>query len=161
MGHLLLLQSLLLIPMTLETGVYCHYLNGSVCPPLAYSCTTQVLTGNGALAQFGCQVGLDASQVNWFIVALIGFNAIAAVLPTSGTFVPEERESLNDRPKGPLQDPRISILEPKKFFGITNFGFTKANELFVGRVAQLGFAAALVLELMTGNGPLTQLNFGE
>lgn len=29
-----------------------------------------------------------------------------------------------------------------KFFGISDgFGFTKANELFVGRVAQLGFAA--------------------
>ena len=31
------------------------------------------------------------------------------------------------------------------------FGFTKANELFVGRMAQLGFAASLIGELYTGD----------
>jgi len=30
------------------------------------------------------------------------------------------------------------------------FGFTKENELFVGRVAQLGFAASLIGETLTG-----------
>jgi hypothetical protein len=44
-----------------------------------------------------------------------------------------------------------------QFFGIKGFGFTKENELFVGRVAQLGFAAALVGEAVTGVGPLAQL----
>jgi photosystem II protein len=120
-----------------------------------------VLTGKGALAQFGYEVGLDTIQVDWFIVALIGFNAIAAILPTSGTFVPEEQEALKERPKGSLQDPKITIFTPKKFFGIDNFGFSKANELFVGRVAQLGFAASLVGEVMTGKGPLAQFDFGE
>lgn len=38
------------------------------------------------------------------------------------------------------------------------FGFTKANELFVGRVAQLGFAASLIGEVLTGKGALAQLN---
>lgn len=38
-------------------------------------------------------------------------------------------------------------------------GFTKRNELFVGRVAMLGFAAAIVGEIFTGRGPLGQLNF--
>lgn len=74
------------------------------------------------------------------ILAIIAFNLVAAFLPAKGKFIPDEEE-LEERPKGPLQDPRISILEPKKFFGITGFGFTKANELFVGRMAQLGFAA--------------------
>jgi hypothetical protein len=74
------------------------------------------------------------------ILAIIAFNLIAAFLPARGKFIPDEEE-LEERPKGPLQDPRISILEPKKFFGITGFGFTKQNELFVGRMAQLGFAA--------------------
>lgn len=55
-----------------------------------------------------------------------------------------------------MQDPSISLLQPRKFFGITRFGFTKANELFVGRVAQLGFAAALIGEYATGKGPLEQ-----
>ena len=49
------------------------------------------------------------------------------------------------------------MLQPKKFFGISGFGFTKANELFVGRMAQLGFAAALLGESITGKGPLGQL----
>ena len=43
-----------------------------------------------------------------------------------------------------------------QFFGVTSFGFTKENELFVGRVAQLGFAAALIGEAVTGVGPLAQ-----
>jgi hypothetical protein len=80
------------------------------------------------------------AAVEFEILAVIAFNLIAAFLPARGKFVPDEEE-LAPRPKGPLQDPRITLLEPKKFFGVTNFGFTKANELFVGRLAQLGFAA--------------------
>ncbi|WP_411026155.1 hypothetical protein, partial [Salmonella sp. s58078] len=37
-------------------------------------------------------------------------------------------------------------------------GFTKANELFVGRVAMIGFAASLLGEAITGKGILAQLN---
>lgn len=39
------------------------------------------------------------------------------------------------------------------------FGFTKANELFVGRLAQLGIAFSLIGEIITGKGALAQLNF--
>lgn len=38
------------------------------------------------------------------------------------------------------------------------FGFTKENELFVGRLAQLGFAASLIGEGVTGKGILGQLS---
>lgn len=72
------------------------------------------------------------------MLALIVFNLIAAILPTSQTFVPDEQEAIKERPAGPLQDPTISILDWQRFFGVTSFGFTRANELFVGRVAQLG-----------------------
>ena len=61
---------------------------------------------------------------------------------------------------GGLQDPRISAVgNPKQFFGVSDaFGFTKKNELFVGRVAMLGFAAELIGELAQGGkGPLGQL----
>ncbi|CAN1234321.1 Photosystem II 22 kDa protein 1, chloroplastic [Linum perenne] len=37
-------------------------------------------------------------------------------------------------------------------------GFTKQNELFVGRVAMIGFAASLLGEAVTGKGILSQLN---
>ena len=39
------------------------------------------------------------------------------------------------------------------------FGFTKANELFVGRMAQLGFVASIIGEVVSGKGALAQLNF--
>lgn len=73
----------------------------------------------------------------------------------SGKFVPEE--DFSDRSKGALQDPRVSLLEPKKFFGITSFSFSAENELFVGRMAQLGFAASLIGEAITGQGILGQI----
>ena len=117
----------------------------------------QILTGKGALAQLGYETKLPTFEVDWIIGGLIAFNAIAAILPTSGTFVPEEKEALKNRPKGSLQDPSISLLSGKRFFGLKGgFGFTKENELFVGRVAQLGFASALLGEVLTGKGPLAQ-----
>ena len=99
---------------------------------------------------------MSITDLDGIVVGLIAFNLIAALLPASGKLVLPEEE-LESRPKGSLQDPSISILQPKKFFGISGFGFTKENELFVGRVAQLGFAAALLGEALTGLGPLGQL----
>jgi hypothetical protein len=79
-------------------------------------------------------------------------------LTAQGTFVPDEEE-LTARPKGALQDSKVSLATPGKFFGgIKGFGFTKANELFAGRLAQLGFAASLIGEGLTGKGILGQLN---
>jgi len=47
-------------------------------------------------------------------------------------------------------------------FGACNagplFGFTKSNELFVGRLAQLGVAFSIIGEIITGKGALAQLN---
>lgn len=71
--------------------------------------------------------------------------------------MPDEEE-LAPRPKGPLQDSKVSLATPGKFFGIKGFGFTKENELFVGRMAQLGFAASLIGEGLTGKGILSQLS---
>merc|ERR1712032_109764 len=39
-----------------------------------------------------------------------------------------------------------------------SLGFTKANELFVGRMAMLGFAASLIGEILTGKGALAQFD---
>jgi hypothetical protein len=39
----------------------------------------------------------------------------------------------------------------EKTFPLT-LGFTKSNELFVGRVAMLGFASAVLGEIVTGKG---------
>jgi photosystem II 22kDa protein len=96
------------------------------------------------------------TDLDGIVVGLIAFNLLAALLPASGKLVLPEEE-LETRPKGALQDPKINLLQPKRFFGISGFGFTKENELFVGRMAQLGFAAALLGEAVTGLGPLAQL----
>lgn len=119
---------------------------------------TELLTGKGALAQLGYEVGLPTFEVDWLIGGLIALNLAGALLPTSGTFVPEENGQA-DRPDGPLQNPKISIFTPKQFFGVSSFGFTKANELFVGRMAQLGFVASLLGEIYSGKGPLAQFGF--
>ena len=68
------------------------------------------------------------------ILAVIALNVVAALLPAKGRFVPDESE-LEERPKGALQDPSISLLDWKRFFGVSKFGFSKENELFVGRWA--------------------------
>ncbi|KAJ9513102.1 hypothetical protein QJQ45_029409 [Haematococcus lacustris] len=126
----------------------------------AFSLIGELLTGKGALAQLGYEIfddKVNLLQVDEIVVGLILFNLVAAILPASGTFVPDEE--VEQRPKGALQDPRVSLANPARFFGISGgFGFTKENELFVGRVAQLGFAASLIGETLTGKGALAQFD---
>jgi photosystem II protein len=124
---------------------------------IAASIIGELLTGKGAIAQLGLETGLPLFEVDDAILALIGFNIIAALLPTKGKFVADEDE-LEERPDGVLQDPSISVLDYKRFFGVSGFGFTKANELFVGRMAQLGFAISLIGETLTGKGILAQFD---
>ncbi len=121
-------------------------------------------------SQFGYETGLNGLEVDGLVIGLIAFNLVAAVLPTSQTFVPEEKvvsprrvgpppcagarvqgvlsrapayppscpQAVSSREAGPLQDPRITLANPKRFFGVQGFGFSKANELFVGRYVRFG-----------------------
>src|SRR5512147_2493040 len=98
-------------------------------------------------------------QVGLFLAGLISFNLIASLLPNSATF---KQQPSQQEPVGPLQDPTITLLDgPKKFFGVTNWGFTPQNELFAGRLAALGIVAAIVGEVVTGLGPVGQLSAGK
>ncbi|EIE19629.1 hypothetical protein COCSUDRAFT_19247, partial [Coccomyxa subellipsoidea C-169] len=124
---------------------------------VATSIIGELLTGKGALQQLGFETGLPIQELDGIVLFIIAFNLIAALLPAKGTFVPDEEE-LTPRPKGALQDSKVSLVTPGKFFGIKGLGFTKANELFAGRLAQLGFAASLIGEGLTGKGILGQLN---
>merc|ERR1711959_247045 len=121
----------------------------------------EVLTGKGALAQFDIETGLPLFDTEPLILAFTAFNIFAALAGsaglTTGKFVPDEEE-LKPRKKGALQDASVSLATPGKFFGISGFGFSKENELFVGRMAQLGFAASLIGEAITGKGPLAQFD---
>lgn len=119
--------------------------------------------GQGVLSQLGYTLGLQQQQVGLFLAGLIGFNLVASLLPGSATFKPttQQRQQQDEEPVGPLQDPRITLLQPAKFFGVNNWGFTAKNELFAGRIAQLGFLAAILGEVTTGLGPVGQLSAGE
>merc|ERR1712003_436164 len=123
----------------------------------AASLVGEILTGKGALAQFDIETGLPLFDTEPLVLGLAAFNLFAAFAPGKGKFISDAEETM-DGPAGSLQDPTISIFNPGKFLGISGVGFTKANELFVGRVAQLGFAASLIGEAMTGKGPLAQFN---
>lgn len=91
----------------------------------------EVLTGSGPLAQLGYEFKESIFDVEFEILAVIAFNLLAAFLPAKGKFVPDEAE-LEERPKGPLQDPRISLLEPKRFLGVSSFGFSKVSPVGSG-----------------------------
>lgn len=117
----------------------------------------EIVTGQGALAQFNIETGVPITDIDGIVAGIIAFNVFAALLPAKGKLVLPENEVVEDRKAGALQDPSISMLQPKKFFGISGFGFTKENEIFVGRMAQLGFAFALIGESITGKGPLGQI----
>merc|ERR1712176_543231 len=123
----------------------------------AASLIGEILTGKGALAQFDVETGLPLFDTEPLVLGLVAFNLFAAFAPGKGKFIPDVEET-TARPAGSLQDPTISILNPGKFFGVSGFGFTKENELFVGRMAQLGFAASLIGEAITGKGALAQFN---
>jgi photosystem II protein len=117
--------------------------------------------GQGALAQLSYLYGLPEPQVGLFLAGLVGFNLMAGLAPGSATFAPEQRAANEaDAAAGPLRNPKVTLFQVKQFFGVTDWGFTPQNELFAGRLAQLGFAAAVLGEVATGLGPLGQLAAG-
>ncbi|KAK9823550.1 hypothetical protein WJX72_003663 [[Myrmecia] bisecta] len=121
----------------------------------------ELLTGKGPIGQLSLETSLSPTVLNWLVIALVGFNFVTALFPGSPTFSEENQRDVQKRPKGPIQRPGMNAANtsPSSFFGTSNaFGFTKKNELFVGRVAMLGFAAALIGEKLTGGkGPLGQV----
>nr|WOH23173.1 chloroplast photosystem II subunit S [Lobosphaera incisa] len=121
----------------------------------------ELLTGKGPIGQLSLELGVDPGLINIFFLGLVAVNFVTALFPGSPTFSESNQQDVRKRPSGPIQKPQKTSAadRPDRFFGTSSqFGFTKKNELFVGRTAMIGFASALIGEKLTGGkGPLGQL----
>jgi photosystem II protein len=122
----------------------------------------ELFTGKGAVGQLSLETLLPRPLIGGLIVALVLFNFATALNPASPTFSESNQQDVRKRPAGGVQKPgKVDPTQnPKQALGISNsFGFTKANELFVGRLAMIGFAASLIGEYFQpgSRGPLGQL----
>lgn len=125
----------------------------------AASLLGEALTGKGILAQLNLETGIPIYEAEPLLLFFILFNLLGAIggLGDRGKFVDDSEPTTGlDR----------AVIPPGKgfrsAFGLRErgplFGFTKANELFVGRLAQLGIAFSIIGEITTGKGALAQLN---
>ncbi|KAK6787007.1 hypothetical protein RDI58_015532 [Solanum bulbocastanum] len=126
----------------------------------AASLLGEAITGKGILAQLNLETGIPIYEAEPLLLFFILFNLLGAIgaLGDRGKFI--------DDPT-PATGLEKAVIPPGKSFksalGLSEggplFGFTKANELFVGRLAQLGIAFSIIGEIITGKGALAQLNF--
>lgn len=69
---------------------------------------------------------------------LQAFNFVTALNPFGPTFDDDNQQDVKKRPRGPTQKAMDPVSRPTEYLGTSKgFGFTKKNELFVGRVAML------------------------
>eukprot|EP00252_Welwitschia_mirabilis_P017478 TRINITY_DN3872_c0_g1_i1.p1 TRINITY_DN3872_c0_g1~~TRINITY_DN3872_c0_g1_i1.p1 ORF type:complete len:286 (-),score=22.10 TRINITY_DN3872_c0_g1_i1:258-1052(-) len=125
----------------------------------AASLLGEAITGKGILAQLNLETGIPIYEAEPLLLFFILFTLLGAIgaLGDRGKFV-------ND-PEPPTGLERAVVPPGKGIRGTLGlkeegplFGFTKANELFVGRLAQLGIAFSIIGEIVTGKGALAQLN---
>lgn len=117
----------------------------------------EIITPNhlGIIGQVSAWTGVSSGMVGTALVGLIVANLLGGVLPFSSTWDDDVQRDNAKRNSGPTQGNLGS--GPKQFLNITSLGFTKQNELFNGRMAQLGFLAALTGEVVSGHGPIGQV----
>lgn len=123
----------------------------------AASLLGEAITGKGILAQLNLETGIPIYEAEPLLLFFILFTLLGAIggLGDRGRFVDDLPSGLEKAVVPPGKGVRgaLGLKESGPLFG-----FTKANELFVGRMAQLGIAFSLIGEIITGKGALAQLN---